>query len=99
MDLPFLRPSVEERLFPPQKVVYHGRNTGGKVGMEIEGIRIHSIEDLDRVIHQEGIRLGMIAVPASAAQGVANLLAACGIDLAIELEQLSFAVMSRDKKP
>ena len=92
-----------------------------KVGMEIEGIRIHSIEDLDRVIHQEGIRLGMIAVPASAAQGVANLLAACGIDgivnfapvtlanpetvcivgvdVAIELEQLTFSVVNRGQNP
>ena len=92
-----------------------------KVGMEIEGIRIHPIEDLDAVIRREGIRLGMIAVPASAAQNVANRLVACGIDgivnfapvtlanpdticivgvdVAIELEQLTFSVVNRGKNP
>ena len=65
--------------------------------------------------------MGMIAVPAVAAQQVADRLAGSGVggivnfapvtlvepagicvvgvDLAIELEQLSFAVVSRDKKP
>ena len=91
-----------------------------KVGSRIEGIEIYSIDDLEKIVALEGIRLGMIAVPAAAAQQVANRLAqsgvegvvnfapvtlseppeicVIGVDLAIELEQLSFAVVNRNKK-
>jgi redox-sensing transcriptional repressor len=88
-----------------------------KVGGRIEGVRIYHLEDLDSVVRQQKIKLGMIVVPAPAAQGVADKLIAAGIegivnfapvtlvlppevslvgvDLAMELEQLSFAVAKR----
>ncbi len=87
-----------------------------KVGSVIEGVSVHSLDDLGQVAEQHRIRLGMIAVPAAAAQSVADRLVAAGIrgivnfapvtinlpdtvshigvDLAIELEQLSFAVVN-----
>jgi redox-sensing transcriptional repressor len=72
-------------------------------------------------VKAEGIRLGMIVVPADKAQEVADRLVAAGVegivnfapvtlvlpsqvqvvgvDLAIELEQLSFAVTNKLAKP
>ena len=88
-----------------------------KIGTSINGVPIHHLDDLPGVVNQYKIKLGMIAVPATSAQNVADRLVAAGIegivnfapvtitlpegvsqvgvDLAIELEQLSFAVMNR----
>jgi redox-sensing transcriptional repressor len=88
-----------------------------KVGATIEGVPIFNLERLVEVAAEQKIKLGMIAVPASAAQSVADQLVAAGIegivnfapvtislpdhvrqvgvDLAIELEQLSFSVVNR----
>jgi len=88
-----------------------------RVGATIEGVRVFHLDQLDTVGHDHKIKLGLIAVPAPAAQSVADRLVAAGIegivnfapvtitlpdhirqvgvDLAIELEQLSFAVVSR----
>jgi redox-sensing transcriptional repressor len=87
------------------------------VGSEIEGIRVYHIDSLPELARTNRIRLGVIAVPASAAQGVADRLTAVGVegilnfapltisvppgisqvgvDLAIELEQLTFSVVKR----
>jgi redox-sensing transcriptional repressor len=88
-----------------------------KIGTSINGVPVHHLDELPDVVKQHRIKLGMIAVPATAAQTVADRLVAAGIegivnfapvtinlpegishvgvDLAIELEQLSFAVMNR----
>jgi redox-sensing transcriptional repressor len=88
-----------------------------KVGQTVQGLRIQPLEELAATIREQGIRLGMIVVPAEQAQEAANRLVAAGIegivnfapvtlalpphvqnvgvDLAIELEQLSFAVTSK----
>jgi redox-sensing transcriptional repressor len=88
-----------------------------KVGGTVQGIVIRHIDELPRVVREDGIRLGMIVVPAQRAQEVADAMVAAGIegivnfapvtltlpphvqtvavDLAIELEQLSFAVTSK----
>jgi len=49
------------------------------VGTSIEGIPVHGLDRLAEVIAQHGIQLGMITVPAGAAQAVADLLVAAGI--------------------
>jgi redox-sensing transcriptional repressor len=86
-----------------------------KVGTEIDGVVVYPLEQLADIATQRAIKLAILAVPASAAQGVADQLVAAGIegilnfapvtlalpptvetigvDLAIELEQLSFAVV------
>ena len=91
----------------------------GKVGGSIMGVPIFHFDRLAEVVAENRIKLGMIAVPAPAAQGVADRLVAAGIegivnfapvtlalpphisqvgvDLAIELEQLSFAVVNRSE--
>jgi redox-sensing transcriptional repressor len=88
----------------------------GKVGGSILGVPILHLDQLAEAIAEHSIKLGLIAVPAPAAQGVADKLVAAGIrgivnfapvtlvlppnvsqvgvDLAIELEQLSFAVVN-----
>jgi redox-sensing transcriptional repressor len=91
----------------------------GKTGQPIDGVPIHTLDKLTEIVRQHQIKLGMIVVPSSAAQGVADKLVAAGVegivnfapvtlmlpatvrlvgvDLAMELEQLSFAVMNRGK--
>ena len=91
-----------------------------RVGRVIEGVMVYPMDRLGDVISAKGIRLGMIAVPATAAQPVADQLVAAGIegllnfapvtlslpgsvsavgvDLAIELEQISFAVLNRAER-
>lgn len=91
-----------------------------KIGSMIEGVPVHPISDLPAIVKDKGIRLAILAVPATAAQGVAEQVVQAGIegvlnfapvtislpkevrtvgvDLAIELEQLSFAVVSRAQK-
>jgi redox-sensing transcriptional repressor len=91
-----------------------------KVGGKIEGVPIHHLEELPQIVAEHHIKLGMVVVPAPAAQGVAEKLVQAGVegivnfapvtlvlpdhisqvgvDLAIELEQLSFAVASRHNK-
>ncbi len=88
-----------------------------KVGSVIEGVPIYHLDDLPRIIAEKNIKLAIVAVPASAAQEVADRLVAAGIDgilnfapvtittppkvsmvgvdLAIELEQLTFNVVNQ----
>ena len=88
-----------------------------RVGTEFDGVRVYHLDELPGVAAQHGIKLGLVAVPAAAAQAVADRLCAAGVegivnfapvtitlpegvrqvgvDLAIELEQLSFAVVNR----
>lgn len=84
------------------------------IGSRMGSLVIRSVEEIPEVIPRENIELGVIAVPADAAQGVADGLVAAGIlgifnfaptvltvpggvgnvsiDLAVQLEQLSFDV-------
>lgn len=88
-----------------------------KVGTTIEGVRVYHLDRLPELVRQHTIRLGLITVPATAAQIAADRLVAAGVegilnfapvtislpesirqvgvDLAIELEQLSFSVSNR----
>jgi redox-sensing transcriptional repressor len=92
-----------------------------KLQQQVEGIEIFHLDHLPVVVKDKGIRLGIIAVPAVAAQEVATKLvdagvdgvlnfapvtlslpdhvSRVGVDLAIELEQLSFAVVNRPENP
>lgn len=89
-----------------------------KVGTSVDGVAVYGLERLANVVHERQIQLAMIAVPASAAQVVAEQLVSAGVlgivnfapvtlslpdgvslvavDLATELEQISFAVANRN---
>ncbi len=91
-----------------------------KTGTTIEGVVVYDAAEMEEVVRRYGIQLGVIAVPAEAAQGTADSMVHAGltgimnfapvtislpdhvqqvgIDLAIELEQLSFAVVNRHDK-
>ena len=88
-----------------------------KMGSEIEGVPIYDLTRLAEVVSQQQVELGLVAVPASDAQAVADQLVAAGVggilnfapvtlkvpdgvskvgvDLARELEQVTFAVANR----
>jgi redox-sensing transcriptional repressor len=88
-----------------------------KVGRQFDGISVYHLDRISEIVPQLQIRLAVVAVPAPAAQKVAEALVAAGVegilnfapvtitvpkhvqleavDLAIELEQLSFAVMNK----
>lgn len=50
-----------------------------KVGNELDGLAVAHIDDMDRVIKEEEITIGIVAVPARNAQDVADRLVAAGI--------------------
>lgn len=88
-----------------------------KSGGEIEGVPVRHLDQLAESVQKDRIRLGMIAVPATAAQSVADRLVAAGVvgivnfapvtislpedvsmvgvDLAVELEQITFSVVNK----
>jgi redox-sensing transcriptional repressor len=88
-----------------------------KTGGAIDGVAVYGLDRLTEVVRRHKIQLAMLTVPASAAQQVAELVAATGVsgivnfapvtltlaedvslvgvDLATELEQISFSVANR----
>ena len=50
-----------------------------KVGQEIDGLAVHPTDRMAEIIASTGAELGVLAVPAQAAQGVAEALVASGI--------------------
>ena len=88
-----------------------------KAGWKVEGVEVHPIEQLGKIVKRCRARLGMVAVPAAAAQNVVDQLVEAGVegivnfapmtinlpehvshvgvDLASELEQITFAVAKR----
>jgi redox-sensing transcriptional repressor len=100
------------------RVVAAFDNDVRKVGQVIEQTPVYHIDRLEDISREQGIQLGVIAVPSVAAQTVADHLIAAGVvgilnfapvtittpdtvqlvavDLAIELEQLTFAGVNRE---
>jgi redox-sensing transcriptional repressor len=88
-----------------------------EVGESIDGVQVHHIDQLEQVISQQKIELGLVAVHAAQAQEVTDKLVAAGVsgilnfapvtlsvpagvskvgvDLARELEQVTFSVANR----
>lgn len=89
------------------------------IGQRIQGVRIEPMHSLRQVVAEQSIRFGIIAVPASAAQTVCDLLVGGGVsailnfapkrlqipenvsivsvDLAVELEQLAFQALWKER--
>ncbi len=53
----------------------------GKVGTTVGGIEVRSIDDLARVMREEDIVVGVLAVPGHAAQALADQLVAAGVKI------------------
>jgi redox-sensing transcriptional repressor len=55
-------------------------NTSEKIGQQSRtGVPIHDVADLRRIVRRERVGIGVIAVPATSAQTVVNLVVAAGI--------------------
>ncbi len=52
-----------------------------KVGEQIGGTTVQPVAELEETVRRLGIRLAIIAVPAAAAQGVADMLVTAGCDV------------------
>jgi redox-sensing transcriptional repressor len=50
-----------------------------KVGQRVDGLEIHSPDEMARVAAARGVELGVLTVPAEAAQATAEALAAAGV--------------------
>jgi redox-sensing transcriptional repressor len=50
-----------------------------QVGQHVGGLVVHHLDDLERLIAENRIAIGVITTPASAAQGVADRLVAAGV--------------------
>ncbi len=92
-----------------------------KIGRMVGELEIEAIDDLDRVVKDRGIAIGVVATPPEAAQDVTDRLVAAGVrsvlnfaptfvnvpagvslrkvDLATELQILSFYQLRRDPVP
>jgi redox-sensing transcriptional repressor len=49
------------------------------VGAEVEGLPVRHVDDLERGLREAGVRIAMLAVPAAAAQDVAERLVRAGV--------------------
>ena len=54
-------------------------NSPSKIGTRIGDIIVQDVADLDRIVRQQSIRIGVIAVPSKAAQQLADKMAKAGI--------------------
>ncbi|HOD49785.1 MAG TPA: redox-sensing transcriptional repressor Rex [Candidatus Hydrogenedentes bacterium] len=54
-------------------------NDPAKVNRVIHGCRCYPVQQLEEIVEREGIRIGIIAVPAAAAQDVARRLCRAGV--------------------
>ena len=50
-----------------------------KVGASLGGATVHAMDEVDRVVRERNVIVGVLAVPDSAAQQVADLLVAAGV--------------------
>jgi redox-sensing transcriptional repressor len=54
-----------------------------KIGQRVGDLIVRDLVELDRVVNEQGIRFGVVAVPSESAQAVANLLCAAGIKVIV----------------
>ena len=48
-------------------------------GEQVAGVEVRAFEDLEEIVSEQGVAIGVIATPAAAAQGVADRMVTCGI--------------------
>jgi redox-sensing transcriptional repressor len=63
-----------------------------RVGEEIAGIAISHMDDLERLVKEHEISIGVIAAPASAAQVVCDRLVSCGVTSVLNFAPTVLAV-------
>jgi len=63
-----------------------------KIGQNVNGTVVHSVENLDQIIAQQNIKMAIIAVPAPAAQEVADKLVQVGVRAILNYAPISLMV-------
>ena len=48
-------------------------------GEQVAGVEVRAFDDLEEIVSEQGVAIGVIATPAAAAQGVADRMVTCGI--------------------
>ncbi|WP_366924080.1 redox-sensing transcriptional repressor Rex [Metallumcola ferriviriculae] len=61
------------------KIVGIFDNDPQKVGYKLNGVMVYALNDLEKVMKEENVQIGIVAVPAHHAQEVANILVETGI--------------------
>ena len=69
-------------------------NDESKIGLNFDGLTVEPIESLRKVVAMRNIRLGILAVPAEAAQRVTDLLVAAGIRGILNFAPMTISVPS-----
>ena len=64
----------------------------GRHGEEVAGVDVRSFDDLDRIVHEHGVAIGVIATPAAAAQDVADQMVEAGIRSILNFAPIVLAV-------
>ena len=64
------------------------------VGQDLAGYMVHDISELEEIVSREGVRVAILAVPASAAQEIADMLVSAGVK-----SILSYAPINLDAPP
>jgi len=74
-----------------------------RVGQRLRDLHILNVDSLKTETERLGIEIGVIAVPARAAQSVADRMVQAGmrgiLNLAVELESLSFSIKALNGRP
>jgi redox-sensing transcriptional repressor len=63
-----------------------------KVGMRVEDLEVRSIDELDDLVDADEIAIGVIATPATAAQGVADRMVSAGLRSILNFAPAKLAV-------
>lgn len=66
-----------------------------KVGREISGIRVYHVDQMEGLIRRFKVRIGIIAVPADAAQGVADIMVRAGVKSILNFAPVKLNVPER----
>jgi redox-sensing transcriptional repressor len=67
----------------------------GRVGEQIAGIAVRSVDELEQVVADEEISIGVIATPATAAQDVCDRLVAAGVTSVLNFAPVVLSVPER----
>lgn len=67
-------------------------NSPQKIGKKIGELDIHAIADMESIIHDRGIKIAMIAVPAEKAQEVADKLIQAGVQAILNYAPMTLNV-------
>lgn len=67
-------------------------NDPDKIGLEISGVRVQSVEELEETIRAEKAQMAILAVPASAAQEITDILVEGGVRAILTYAPISLVV-------